>query len=533
MANAPADGKAAPQTAEEKLNVAEEKRQAGNDKFKQGDVAGAQALYEEATKLLTPQVIVEFAENESLIARAGACRLPSLLNLALCYLKKGESDACKALECCEEVLDMDPDNVKASYRKGKALFLMEEYKEAEYEFLRAYELSPKDTAIRQDLEAVRRKMRGDLKKEKETFEGLFEKSPGFASNDRKDEPAEGKKPSATADYSFLRSMENNSFSSSSSPDKEAVQCFKSGKLEDAVSAYEAALHKTAQQQEWSLHFPLWVELGRLFMDLNVDQLAIRCLNRAAGISGASEGISAEKPVRRNALLLRAICLLNEAEADPLKEVSDCLGLWLDACDRPAKGDQEGVDERIAEWRESEVEPALAADVAVAHGLMHLVHGREEAAKAFGDAILAANSAASCFGCERATATKWNMLAAVMSNRKQPENALSAYQQALVLQPHYPRALVNRGIALQSMANARSAAASFANAVELMPDWCAPLVWPMLKKAVEDDPTPDATLAEAARDESVPKLRELLGPVLTSGTTLADARSTLKSMGIKC
>jgi len=214
------------------------------------------------------------------------------------------------------------------------------------------------------------------------------------------------------------------------------------------------------------------------------------------------------------LLLRAVCLLNEAEKDALVEVSACLVLWLSVCEgAPAADGEEKVGARIARWRAGGGVGAPGADAAVAQGLLHLLHGREEALQAFSDALLAPSDETSCFGPEHRRAAKWNMLGAVLANRNRHKHALVAYEQALTAQPHYARALTNLGIAQQALPDPAAAAAAFTAALELVPDWSSPVIWQMLKKAIQEQPGERGAIAEAASQKSLPRLRELLGPAL--------------------
>lgn len=47
-----------------------------------------------------------------------ACRMSCQLNLALCYVKLGKND--DAISTCTDALKVDPDSLKATYRRGQA-----------------------------------------------------------------------------------------------------------------------------------------------------------------------------------------------------------------------------------------------------------------------------------------------------------------------------------------------------------------------------------------------------------------------------
>lgn len=498
-----------PQDPMERVEAAERKKEEGNDKFKKGDIADAKALYTQALRLVPAGHGAPKSEDEpDLRERAKACRIPVLLNLSLCCLKVEPCEAFRALELCEKVLDAEPDNVKATYRKAKALLELGELKEAEWEFKRGCKLAPKDTAMRKDLEALRARMKEHRDREKETYAAAFSKGPGFMSQGRGDEGdvASGQSKGA---YVFLTDPSENPYRDESKPCDKALECEQAGRLEDAVHAWEVALSKSAEASDLLSHLSHWVDLARLFMDLNNDTLALRCINKvtepehrpcsAADVPTDAGAIR----VRQHALLLRAICLLNEAEGDMQMEVCDCLQRWLGALSLAKDGDV--IDERIAELRAQG-----GVDMCVAHGLLLLVRGSgDDSLLAFVDAVRAPDEEGACFGGRARRAAKWNMLGAVLANRKRLEHALAAYDQALALHPHFPRALNNRGIALVSVSDLKAAAGAYAAALKVSPEWLAPAFWPHLQRCADDIQDMEG-LAEAAREKNLSGVLEALG-----------------------
>lgn len=523
------DGTAAPKptdlSIDERLNSAEQLREAANEKFRSGDLAAARKDYSEVLKLLAPRPIersLEAVQEEKRGAaqeRAKNLRLPTLLNLALCCLKADPCEAFRALELCEEALELDPDNAKASFRKGKALAELGEVKEAEWELIRACKLAPGDAGPRKELELLRARSKSDALKEKEMLQGLFEKKPGFASEGRVSTEAAGQEEPRTDSYSFFKDPASNPFASSGSPEEDARSAQTDGRLEDAVWAWEAALYQSAASSDAAAHCSSWLELARLFMDLNIDALALKCLRRASG--ECLDDASAQVPpdVRRNALLLRAVCLLNEAESDPEAEVAQCLEDWLAAAEgaeggSSSSGSSEAVEAKLESLRGK---VKNCADVAVAQGLVYLVRGRkEDAGKVFSEALVALVDEASCFGGKRQLATRWNMLGAVLANMGRHDKALLAYQEALGLQPHYPRAQMNLCIAKQVAGEHAEAARVCAAALRDVPAWAATPLWAALRKAAQDhrgaDPAQETlwdSVVLAAEEKDLVKVLELL------------------------
>jgi len=534
-----ASSKAAAKTPAERVQEAEAHKVKGNSEFQAGNLLEAikeyeQALHKLGVRMLSPsrsklpetdeRVAPAVEEDADLAARSKACRVPTQLNLALCCLRLDPCEASRALEMCESVLDAEPENAKAMYRKGKALIELDLLDEAEWELTRACKLLPKDLSVRQDLQKLRQSMRDTAAAEKRTYKGVFQKGAGFASDGREAEAAgmaadtEPQPPKRGEAYKPFKKFEENPFATSENPAEEAVRLQDSGKLEEAIWALEAALERSKRDGDASARCRHLLELGRSYMDLNIDCVALSCLGECLSEANSSE----DRSSRRHALLLSGICLLNEAESDPEKEVCQAISAWL-ALVRPASvvPKEEGqavanLGDQLRQWRESE---GGGADVAVAQGLLHLASGQfDEALQDFVAVLRAPEDEACFFGSARRQAAKWNMLGAVLANRRRHQEALTAYEWAMRLQPHYPRALTNQGIAFQAANKQTKAAASFATAIAITPSFFVQELWPLLEKAAEQsDHTEQGMLAEAALDRNLGKVQELLGAEMALST----------------
>jgi len=495
----------------ERLAQLQRLRQDGNAKFKDGDLVGARTIYEDALKLSSSPGKSDGQEvSARLLEEYAAVRIPVQLNLALCCLRAQPCEAFRALELCEEVLSLEPDNAKAAYRKAKALIELNEVKEAEYELVRACKLMPKDPAARKDLEQLRQKLRDEKAKQAETFRGLFEKSPGFASDAR---AASASLSAKDIDDIYFHEGKDNPFEGAECPQDLARELQATGKLEDAAQAWEAAMGKTAASEDWTSHFCYSLEFGMLLMDLNIDRLALRCFNTIfeRPVSTEAGDTARLDPVKKHSLLLKAICLVNEADGDPKAEVTACLDRWMREAhaDYLPTADGTPLDTCISDFRK-EKGIGASADTAVALGLLQLLGGQEAALQTFA-AALRAPVDDSCFGCEARRSTRWNMLGAVLANRNQLEHALLAYKEAVSRQPHYPRALINMGIAQERRSDHLSAIACYAAAIACAPLWSAGEIWASLEKVAVAQSSIDE-LARAAKEKDLTQVQSLLSSV---------------------
>jgi len=103
--------------AEEKLSSVPQLKAEGNSLFGSKDFAGAAEKYKAALGRLEQLMLREKPGDEEWTELL-SLKIPLLLNLAQCRLSLG--DYYPVIEHCTEVLDKQPDNVKALYRRAKA-----------------------------------------------------------------------------------------------------------------------------------------------------------------------------------------------------------------------------------------------------------------------------------------------------------------------------------------------------------------------------------------------------------------------------
>lgn len=75
------------------------------------------------------------------------------LNLAACYMKL--EDYRSSLNYCNEVLELDPRNEKALYRRGQANFALKNYDDALFDLKQADKVAPNNKAVHKLLDEVR------------------------------------------------------------------------------------------------------------------------------------------------------------------------------------------------------------------------------------------------------------------------------------------------------------------------------------------------------------------------------------------
>merc|ERR1712154_584105 len=94
-------------------------------------------------------------------------------NTALCKLKLKQFTDC--IESCVKALELEPENVKAIYRRGQAHAYNGNNPSALVDLKKAKELNPEDKQIQKMVEVIRKRLRLEKKKEKDLYRGMFEK----------------------------------------------------------------------------------------------------------------------------------------------------------------------------------------------------------------------------------------------------------------------------------------------------------------------------------------------------------------------
>jgi len=148
-------------------------RKAGNAKFKAEDYMSAKELYSEAMEVITDfeeaskktegDMNVDPMKPEApnidpeMLAELHAALVSCWLNIAMCGIKTKAYEA--AIVACDAAKSIDPNCAKAFFRRGQANRSMKRLGAARSDLLKALELAPTDSAIVQELRAVREQKR--------------------------------------------------------------------------------------------------------------------------------------------------------------------------------------------------------------------------------------------------------------------------------------------------------------------------------------------------------------------------------------
>ncbi|XP_073509281.1 peptidyl-prolyl cis-trans isomerase FKBP8-like [Phyllobates terribilis] len=143
-------------TTADRITLGNQKRECGNFHFEREEYRSAMHSYSQALTILTPTTADPLSSDEEEEIREH--RVKCLNNLAATQLKLHHYD--DVLNSCNAVLEMDIDNAKALYRKGKVLSERGDYEEAMSVLKQALQLEPTTKAIHAELSKLVRRQNG-------------------------------------------------------------------------------------------------------------------------------------------------------------------------------------------------------------------------------------------------------------------------------------------------------------------------------------------------------------------------------------
>ncbi|KAL1521540.1 hypothetical protein AB1Y20_021199 [Prymnesium parvum] len=161
-----------PDTIEEQTVIceaADELRKRGNAHYRKGELVEAAKLYEQAVLKFADWYAECFATDEER-ALVHAVKLPSHLNLAACSWRLGNYE--HAVMHCTQVLQHDPKNVKALFRRGASSRKLGDLEQARADLKLASELAQSDLEIRKECALLSEQ----LKKYKATNREMYNKA---------------------------------------------------------------------------------------------------------------------------------------------------------------------------------------------------------------------------------------------------------------------------------------------------------------------------------------------------------------------
>ncbi|XP_023803625.1 peptidyl-prolyl cis-trans isomerase FKBP8, partial [Cyanistes caeruleus] len=167
-------------SGKEKIQLANRKRERGNFFYQQADYVLAINSYDIALRIVGSSSKVDFSPDEE--AELLDVKVKCLNNLAASQLKLDHFKA--ALKSCNLVLEHQPGNIKALFRKGKVLAQQGEYREAIPILKAALKLEPSNKTIHAELSKLVKKHADQRNVETEMYRKMLG-NPSTSSTPRK------------------------------------------------------------------------------------------------------------------------------------------------------------------------------------------------------------------------------------------------------------------------------------------------------------------------------------------------------------
>ena len=163
---------------QDRLEIAKQYKETGGELFKLDKTKGAAICYSKALKYLIPvdpDIQLEVQQLQEYEKEIFSLQSVLMLNLAACQLKFQHFP--HAVKNCSRVLEMEADNVKALYRRGQALVMMNDYDRAREDLTKAKKLEPANKAIDEQLKLLESRQQVHDAKYKDALKSMFGGQP--------------------------------------------------------------------------------------------------------------------------------------------------------------------------------------------------------------------------------------------------------------------------------------------------------------------------------------------------------------------
>uniref|UniRef100_T1PI33 peptidylprolyl isomerase n=1 Tax=Musca domestica TaxID=7370 RepID=T1PI33_MUSDO len=150
-------------TEEERVEHSKIYKEKGTKYFKKENFSLALKMYKKCVDILDNN-----SDEESNKLKAAA-----FSNQALCHQKLNEHFEAK--QACNETLKLEPNNIKALYRRGQCNVTVAEYDDALLDFQKVLELEPTNKAAQNQIQICKHKIKEAKDKEKRIYANMFTK----------------------------------------------------------------------------------------------------------------------------------------------------------------------------------------------------------------------------------------------------------------------------------------------------------------------------------------------------------------------
>mmetsp|Transcript_102501 Transcript_102501/g.153628 ORF Transcript_102501/g.153628 Transcript_102501/m.153628 type:complete len:407 (+) Transcript_102501:31-1251(+) len=152
----------------EKIEHAKTKKEQGNQFFKAGKLSVACKRYEAGLNA------VKYSDSWEDNDKKEAADLQTVLNLNIAVVKSKLKAWKDVKKHAEEALKLQPQNIKALYRKGIALSGLDDWNEAELVFKKGLEQDPENKDFKRELLRLQKKIKMQNEKDRKMYQRMFQ-----------------------------------------------------------------------------------------------------------------------------------------------------------------------------------------------------------------------------------------------------------------------------------------------------------------------------------------------------------------------
>lgn len=164
-----------PQTLQEKIQTAQDLKTKGNELFKQNEYKKAITYYKQVFLYINGlnsnlgSVLSNTSTKED--PEISKLRTAVNMNISFCYYKI--ENFAKSFEHIQKCLMIEPENVKARYKRGQLYLMKGDLDNAKSDLEFVYSKNPNDQALLFDLQVLKEKYQEHEKKEKKIYQNMF------------------------------------------------------------------------------------------------------------------------------------------------------------------------------------------------------------------------------------------------------------------------------------------------------------------------------------------------------------------------
>lgn len=161
-----------PRTPKERIEMALKRKEQGNQQFKEGAYAEANLRYTQGVTLLDELDMRLLEGNDEMKKQANDLKVTLHVNIALTLQKTGAANN-RIMENCNKALAIDPNHVKALFRRAQAYVAMKDIAAAEKDINKILKIDENNAPAKKELAHIKKLQKAELDRQKKLSKAMF------------------------------------------------------------------------------------------------------------------------------------------------------------------------------------------------------------------------------------------------------------------------------------------------------------------------------------------------------------------------